>query len=164
MRSEKGAPSRVHDLVGACLGFFAAVMLATIRWHIDTSGPDPFYKGPSIFPILVLLLMLLASIPAVWRLFRPPSGASWYLDGAGMPVKPAVVAALLVIYIAGLLYVGLAAASWLFMFVCLWVVGQRTPVKLLGVPTVMTCVLYFLFVKILDVFFATPLLFEFFME
>jgi len=164
MNNEKGAASRVHDLVGALFGFFAAVMLATIRWQIDTSGPDPFYKGPSIFPILVLSLMLLASIPAIWRLFRPPSSAAWYLDGGGMPVKPAIVAALLVIYIAGLVYVGLAAASWLFMFVCLWVVGQRTPVKLLGVPTLMTSVLHLLFVNVLDVFFATPVLFEFFME
>lgn len=164
MKSEKGAASRVHDLAGAIFGFFAAVMLATIRWQIDTSGPDPFYKGSSIFPILVLSLMLLASVPAMWRLFRPPSDASWYLDGAGIPVKPGIVASLLVLYIAGLVYVGLAAASWLFMVVCLWVVGQRTPLKLVVVPTLMTGLLYLLFVKMLDVFFTTPVLFEFFME
>jgi hypothetical protein len=164
MSSEKGTASRVHDLVGAVFGFFAAVMLATIRWQIDTSGPDPFYKGASIFPILVLSLMVLASLPAIRRLFRPPTGASWYLDGTGIPVKPAIAAALLVLYIAGLVYVGLAAASWLFMFVCLWVVGQRTPLKLVLVPTLMTALLYFLFVTLLDVFFATPVLFEYFME
>jgi hypothetical protein len=164
MNSERSCPSRVHDLLGAVIGLFAASMLATIRWQVDTSGPDPFYKGSSIFPILVLSLMLLASFPAMWRLARPPAGASWYLDGAGMPRKPIVVAFILSAYIAGLMYVGLEAASWLFMVVCLWVVGQRTPWKIFGLPTLMTFILYFLFVKLLDIYFPTPILFDFFME
>jgi hypothetical protein len=72
MNAQDGASSRVHDLVGTILGLFAALMLATIRWQVDTSGPDPFYKGSLIFPILVSILDA-ACVPACHVAAAPPS-------------------------------------------------------------------------------------------
>lgn len=164
MNARDSASSRVHDLIGTILGLFAALMLATIRWQVDTSGPDPFYKGSLIFPLLVLCLMLLASLPAMWRLLHPPAGASWHLDGEGLPGKSAVVLGLMIAFIAGLVYLGLVISCWLFMLVGLWAVGQRELWKLLFLPTVVTAVLYFIFMRMLDVYFPTPVLLDMLME
>ena len=58
---------------------------------MDTEGPDPFYKGPLIFPIMVPSIMIIASLPACKRLISPPEGNSWRLDGEGFPLKTLVV-------------------------------------------------------------------------
>jgi hypothetical protein len=59
------------------------------------------YKGPLIFPLLALALMILASLPAAWRLITPQEGASWQLDDAGMPLKTIVVLGFLILFLSG---------------------------------------------------------------
>jgi len=160
MSGHQGTHSRVHDLFGAFLGAFALAMLLTIRWQVDTSGPNPFYKGPLIFPLLVLSLLLGASLPSVWRLVSPPKGASWHLDGQGFPQKGIRVLGLLVLYLGGLVYVGLEASTLAFLLVSLWMVNQRSKAKILGIPLGVTAILYFVFKYFLDVWFPTPILWE----
>ena len=64
---KKGKPdpkSRVHDLFTVILGGGAAVLLATLKLHIDTTAvPYPFYKGPILFPLIVLSIMVLSCLP-----------------------------------------------------------------------------------------------------
>jgi len=159
----KGAESRVHDLLGSVLGLFALGLLVTIRWHVDTSGPDPFYKGPLIFPMLVLALMVGASGPSIRRLFRR-SGESWTLDGEGLPLRSLRVLVLLVLFLGGLVYLGLEISSWAFLFAALRTVDQRSPWKLIGIPTLVTLCLYLVFKVFLDVWFPEPVLLEALME
>ncbi len=158
------ASSRVHDLFGSLLGVFALVMLITIKFQIDTSGPDPFYKGPLIFPLIILSIMLAGSLPSIWAMIKPHTNASWFLDGDGIPYRTMVVAGLLAFYPLGLTYLGLEITTWTFLFTGLKIVKQDSTIKLVGIPIVITTVIYLVFKFFLDIWFPTPLLFELFME
>lgn len=154
--------SRIHDLFATFLGGAAALVLLSYRWQVDTTGPDPFYKGPLIFPLLVLSLMILASLPAAWRLVRPPDGASWRLDGDGAPIKTAVVLGFLVTYLFGLVLLGLELSIWSFLIISLYYLGHRTPLKLILIPLIVTGLMVLIFKHFLGVFFPTPLLLDWF--
>lgn len=160
MTGEDRPNSRVHDLLGTALGLMALGLLLSSPWQVDTSGPDPFYKGPLIFPLLVLILLLGASLPSMYRILRPPAGSSWELDGRGLPYQGMMVLGLLILFLAGLVYLGLEIATWLFLFLALWLLRQRTPGKLLGLPSAVTVVIHLVFIVFLDVWFPTPILFE----
>jgi hypothetical protein len=164
MGTHEDSKSRIHDLFGMILGAFALAMLLSIRWQIDTSGPDPFYKGPMIFPLLVLSLILGASLPSVWRMVQPVEFSSWRLDGQGFPKKSLRVLGLLILYLVGLAYLGLELSTSVFLFISLWIVGQRSWAKLLGIPICVTALLFFVFKYFLDVWFPTPVLWELLME
>jgi hypothetical protein len=164
MSQETQNQSRVHDLFGAFLGGFAALCLITSPWNVDTEGPDPFYKGPLIFPIMVLSMMILASLPAFKRLIAPPYGASWRLDGEGYPKKTLIVLGLLVAMLFGLNLIGLEASSLAFLGVSLYILGHRGALKLIVLPLVMTGLIVLIFKYFLDVFFPEPLVAEWLWE
>ena len=148
--------SRLNDLFSAFLGGFAAFALITSPWNVDTEGPDPFYKGPLIFPAMVLSMMILASVPAWVRLLSPPAGSSWRLDGKGFPKKTLVVLALLIALLAGLGLIGLEVSSCLFLSTTLYYLGHRGALKLVVLPLVMTGLIFLVFKYFLGVFFPTP--------
>jgi len=156
--------SRVHDLLSAVLGIFAAVTLFSSPWNVDTEGPDPFYKGPLIFPIMVLSMMIAVSIPACIRLLRPSEQSSWHLDGEGSPKKTIVVLVMLICMVIGLNLVGLSISSWLFLTISLYYLGHRQPLKLIVLPLVMTGLIVLVFKCSLGIFFPTPLLVEWLWE
>jgi len=160
MSRETKSPSRVHDLFAAVLGAFAAVCLITSPWNVDTEGPDPFYKGPLIFPIMVLSMMILASLPACKRLFSPAAGSSWQLDGDGYPIKTLIVLGLLIALLAGLSLIGLEICAFAFLSGSLYLLGHRGPLKLVVLPLVMTGLIVLVFKYFLDVFFPTPFIAE----
>jgi hypothetical protein len=113
--------------------------------------------------MLVLALMVGASVPSLWRLFGR-RGGSWHLDGEGLPFRSLRVLVLLVLFLGGLVYLGLEISSWAFLFVALWTVEQRSPWKLFGIPTLVTLCLYGVFKVFLDVWFPEPVLLEALME
>jgi hypothetical protein len=156
--------SRVNDLFSAFLGAFAAFTLITSPWNVDTEGPDPFYKGPLIFPIIVLSMMILASLPAWVRLLSPPAESSWRLDGKGFPKKTLVVLALLIALLAGLSLIGLEVSSWLFLSITIYYLGHRGVLKLFVLPLVMTGLIVLIFKYFLGVFFPTPMVVEWLWE
>jgi hypothetical protein len=164
VNQETKAQSRVHDLLSASLGAFAAFCLITSPWNVDTEGPDPFYKGPLIFPIMVLSMMVLASLPACRRLFSPAAGSSWRLDGGGYPRKTLIVLGLLIAMLAGLNLIGLEVCALAFLSVSLYILGHRGPFKLIVLPLVMTGLIVLIFKYFLGVFFPTPLIAEWIWE
>lgn len=164
MNQETKAQSRVHDLLSASLGAFAAFCLITSPWNVDTEGPDPFYKGPLIFPIMVLSMMVLAALPACRRLFSPADGSSWRLDGGGYPRKTLMVLGLLIGMLAGLNLIGLEVCALAFLSVSLYILGHRGPFKLIVLPLVMTGLIVLIFKHFLGVFFPTPLIAEWIWE
>ena len=136
MSQEPKEHSRLNDLFSAFLGAFAAFTLISSPWNVDTEGPDPFYKGPLIFPVMVLSMMILASLPAWVRLLSPPADSSWRLDGEGFPKKTLVVLGLLIALLAGLGLIGLEVSSWLFLTITLYYLGHRGVLKLVVLPLV----------------------------
>ena len=156
--------SRVHDLFGAFLGAAAAGILISSPWQVDTSGPDPFYKGPLIYPLMVLGLIILASLPSAWRLVKAHEKASWKLDGGGFPFKPLVILLFLIVFLYGLVIIGLRLSCMLFIGVSLYYLGHRRPVELILVSVIMTGLIYILFKFFLDIWFPTPLVLDWFGE
>jgi hypothetical protein len=156
--------SRFHDLFSAVLGLFAAFTLITSPWNVDTEGPDPFYKGPLIFPVMVLSMMILASLPACMRLLSPTEGSSWQLDGEGYPLKTLIVLGLLVAMLVSLNLIGLEVSACAFLILSLYFLGHRGPSKLVVLPLVMTGLIVIVFKYFLGVFFPTPLFAEWLWE
>ena len=164
MKQKPKTHSRTHDLLSAFLGAFAGFCLITSPWNVDTEGPDPFYKGPLIFPVMVLLMMILASLPSWVRLLSPPANSSWRLDGEGYPKKTLVVLGLLIATLVGLNLIGLEISAWLFLSISLYYLGHRGVLKLIVIPLVITGLIFLVFKHFLDVFFPTPLIVEWLWE
>jgi len=164
MSKSNFSASRVHDLAGSVLGVFALVMLISSPWQVDTTGPDPFYKGPLIFPLIVFVLIVAGSLPSMLRLVRPLKDASWELDEDGLPFLNVVILGLLVLYLFGLLAIGLEASTWLFLMVSMKVVKQDTRLKIIFFPILMTLILYLVFKVFLDVWFPEPFIMTYIMD
>jgi hypothetical protein len=154
--------SSVHDLVSAAFGVIGAVLLISTRWEVDTSGPYPFYKGPLIFPLLVLSIIVLASLPSAWRLFKQTEKGSWRLDGHGAPKKPAALLLVMIFFILGIPVIGLELSSFLFMSIGFYYLGHRRPLLFLILPALCTALIVFVFKYALGVYFPTPLVLEWF--
>jgi len=155
-------PSRVHDLFGTFLGAAATGILFSSPWQVDTSGPDPFYKGPLIYPLTVLGLIILASLPSAWRLVKAHEKATWKLDGGGFPSKPLVIFLFLIAFLCGLVLIGLRVSCLLFIGGSLYYLEHRRPGVLILVPVIMTGLIYVLFKFFLDIWFPTPLVLDWF--
>ena len=164
MSDKQFSKSRVHDLLGSIFGIIAIILLVVSPYQVDTSGPDPFYKGPLIFPILVFILMALGAMPSMWRLIKPEAGASWYLDGYGKPKNNMIILVLLVLYLFGLIVFGLEFSTWLFLVVSLKLVKQDSLLKIALFPLLVTLILYLVFRVFLDVWFPQPLIVEWILE
>lgn len=156
--------SRFHDLLGSVLGVSALAMLVSSPWQVDTTGPDPFYKGPLIFPLIVFSLIIAGSLPSIWRLIRPSGQASWYLDGYGAPVRGIVILGLLVAFLTGIITIGMEAASWLFLVVSMKIVRQDSFIKITVFPIVVTLCLYLVFRVFLEIWFPEPMIMTWFGE
>ncbi len=152
--------SRFHDLLGAGLGLLAAVFLVASPWQIDTTGPDPFYKGPLIYPLMVLILMILSSLPSVIRLLRPRPGSSWLLDGEGPPRKTLVILIFLLAFLPALLFFGLEISASAFLVASLYYLGHRSLKRLVLVPLLTVGLTAVVFKYLLQVYFPTPILWE----
>lgn len=163
MTEQEKPESSIHDLFEVMFGVFALGLLINIKSLVDTSGPAPFYKGPLIFPLFVLCLIFIGSLPSIYRLVRNANKFSWYLDGEGFPVRTLFVFVLLIFYFWILVYAGLEISSWLFLFFSLFLLGQRSIFRLIAIPTLTTLIVYFLFKYFLDIWFPTPVLMEIFL-
>lgn len=152
--------SRFHDLLGAGVGLLAAVFLASSPWQIDTSGPDPFYKGPLIYPLMVLVFMVLSSIPSVIRLVRPKPGRTWTLDGEGPPKKTLVILIFLIAFLPTLLFFGLEVAASAFLVASLYYLGHRSVKRLVLVPVLTVGLTVLVFKYLLQIYFPTPILWD----
>ena len=160
--SQHSDHSRSHDLFGALLGLGALAMLLVSPWQVDTTGPDPFYKGPLLFPLMILGMTLAASLPSMWRLIKPGVDASWHLDGGGFPRRPAVILCFLIVFLVLLPLLGMEAATWLFLTGSLKYLKQDSRVKLWLIPALVTLILYLVFKVFLDIWFPEPLALEWF--
>jgi hypothetical protein len=155
--------SRTHDLLGSVLGIGALALLVLSPWLVDTTGPDPFYKGPLLFPLITLGLILAGSLPSLFRLIRP-GDARWHLDGLGQPVRAVKVLACLVLFLGGLMVFGLEISTLVFLGVALKLVGQDSRLKMILVPLLVTVILTVIFKQFLGVWFPEPLAMRFLME
>ncbi len=154
--------SRAHDALGAGIAAVALGLLSGAPWLVDRSGPDPFYKGPLIFPLIALALTVLGALPSAVRLVRDRRKKSWYVDGRGVPWPAIGLFALMVFFPTAIRFAGLGPASFAFVFAGLMIVGYRKPVQNLAIAAGVALCLHLAFISFLDIWFPTPLLVELF--
>ncbi len=156
--------SNLHDLLSVLLGFFGFILLVTLDWHIQPPAVDyPFYKGPKIFPLLVLSMMTVSALPSLYCLLRSFRQRRWRLDGYGLPAKPVVVTVLLVLFfLFGIAWVGIELSAFAFMSLSFLVVGYRRLTVTALYPLLYTAFIVLLFKHILKVWFPAPLLLSLF--
>jgi hypothetical protein len=156
--------SQIHDLLSTILGVFAGMLLVTLNLQIGEPAANyPFYKGPKIFPILVLAVMVVSSLPSLYRLIRTFGRSNWWLDGYGWPVKPAIVTFLLVLFfIFGISWIGMEAAVLFFLILSLLVLGYRQIGIVFIYPLLYTIIIVVLFKYALKIWFPEPLILNLF--
>ena len=150
--------SKSSDLFLVILGAVGALLLILTPYQVPSPRLYPFYKGPRIFPILSLSLVILASLPATVRLIRGRSGTSWRVDGYGMPVKAALFLAVSVLLMFAISWIGLEISCFFYLAGCLYWLGHRSPARFLGISIIYTAVLVIIFKYVLGLYLPEPLL------
>lgn len=151
--------SRIHDLTAACLGGAALIFLCSLPWQIDTSGPEPFFKGPLIYPLLVLSIMFISSWPAFLRLLKNKDRV-WFLDGQGLPNNSVVVLLLLIGFFAGFILIGIEFSVWLFLTCGLYFLRHRKPLLIILLPLLTALCFNVILKRLLQVYFPPPIILE----
>lgn len=154
--------SRTHDALAAGIGAVAFVLLIGAPWLVDTDGPDPFYKGPLIFPLIALALIVLGALPGAIRLVATNCAGSWVVDGRGVPWNAIGLFALMCFFPPAIRLAGLAAASFVFLFAGLMIAGHRKPLQAAAIAASTALCLHLAFITFLDIWFPTPMLVEWF--
>jgi hypothetical protein len=154
--------SRTSDLFMVILGALGALLLILTPGQVVPRGLYPFYKGPRIFPILSLSLVVLASLPATFRLLKGQSGTNWRVDGHGMPKKAAIFLAISISFLFGIAWVGLELSCFLYLAICLYWLGHRTPARYLGISVIYTAVIVLIFKVALGLYLPSPLILRLF--
>lgn len=162
--AEINEKSSLHDVCTAFIGIFAALMLIASRWVVDTTDPAPFYKGPLIFPVIILCTMIIFSVPSIIKILFRKDKLEYTLDQEGVPGKAIVIFVFLIIFVFGIVGIGLELSTFIFTSFSLYFLGLRSLKTTFLLPLVTVFVLWFLFKFMLDVWFPTPYLFELFME
>lgn len=150
--------SYFHDLLSIILGMFAGILLLTLRLHIDEPAVDyPFYKGPHIFPIIVLTVMAISSLPSLYHLIRTFGRGSWWLDGYGWPIKPAIVTFMLVLFfLFGITWIGLECSVLTFLLLSVLLLGYRRVGVTVLYPLLYTLIMVVIFKYVLKIWFPEP--------
>jgi len=154
--------SKSSDLFLVILGAVGALLLILTPYQVPSPRLYPFYKGPRIFPILSLSLVILASLPATVRLIRGRSGTSWRVDGYGMPVKAALFLAVSLLLMFAISWIGLEISCFFYLAGCLYWLGHRSPARFLGISIIYTAVLVIIFKYVLGLYLPEPLLLKLF--
>jgi hypothetical protein len=140
------------------LGALGALLLILTPGQVVPRGLYPFYKGPRIFPMLSLSLVVLASLPATFRLLKGRSGTTWRVDGHGMPRTAAIFLAISIAFLFGITWIGLELSCFLYLAICLYWLGHRSPARYLGISVIYTAVVVLIFKVALGLYLPSPLI------
>ena len=144
-----------HDVLALAIGAGALVLLTLSPWLVDTSGPEPFYKGPLIFPLIALSVTICGALPAAWRHLVRGQPLSLHVDGRGFPARAALLFLLMCLFPPAIAGVGLDIASFLLIFAGLVLVHRR-PLRSLLIAVGLAIVIHLAFRTFLDIWFPQP--------
>jgi Tripartite tricarboxylate transporter TctB family len=153
--------SRTHDALAAGIGAAALGLLVGAPWLVDTSGPEPFYKGPLIFPLIALALVIVGAAHPAFRLARD-SGRRWFVDGRGVPWTGIGVFVLMCFFPTAIRLIGLGPAALVFVFAGLLAAGYRRLFMALAVAAATALILHLAFIAFLDIWFPEPAIMSWF--
>ena len=144
-----------HGVLVVAIGIVTLVFFVLSPWLVDTSGPDPFYKGPLMFPLMVLGMTALAALPSAIRIVCSPTARSVHIDGHGFPRRTAVLFVLMCLYPTGIAALGLQAATFLVVL-CGLLIVRRSSLQSLIIATGLTLAIHLIFRTFLNVWFPPP--------
>lgn len=144
-----------HDALAAAIGGLALFLLAFSPWLVDRTGPEPFYKGPLIFPMMVLAMIVAGAAPSIWRIAAKRPDRPLRVDGNGFPLRGGLLFTLMCFYPPAIAAVGLEAATFLALLLGLLIAG-RGPLQSLGVALSLTALAWLAIKVFLDIWFPQP--------
>jgi hypothetical protein len=106
--------------------------------------------------------VVLASLPATFRLLKGRSGTAWRVDGHGMPKKAAIFLVISIAFLFGIIWIGLELSCFLYLVICLYWLGHRSPARYLGISIIYTAVVVLIFKVVLGLYMPTPLILKLF--
>lgn len=152
------------DAAEAIISLGALLLFAGSPWLVDQSGPSPFYKGPAIFPMIVLGMVALAGLPAWWRILD-----AWRhyelgsIDTGSFGISTAFrVVPLMCLFPFGLLLAGPETATFVFAGTGLLLAGYRRIGTVLTVCVALTVAIHLIFRQALDIWFPEPVILQIF--
>lgn len=148
------------DLLAASLGLAGAALLVASPWLVDRSGPEPFYKGPLVFPLIALAILVAGALPAMLRVGRRLAAGEGAVHGFRPPWPALRLVGLMAFFPAALPLVGLEPAVAGFGFAGLLLAGWRRPLAAAAIALALALVLHLAFRTLLDVWFPPPLAWE----
>ena len=157
----RGADQGGHDALALAIGAIALVLLVLSPWLVNSSGPEPFYKGPLIFPLIALSVTVCGALPAAWRHIHNRRAISLHVDGAGLPARSAILFLIMCLFPLAIDAVGLEVATFALTFAGLLLV-YRKPVASLIIAACLTVAIHLAFRTFLDVWFPNPWLYAMF--
>lgn len=144
-----------HDVLAAVIGCAALLLLVLSPWLVDRSGPEPFYKGPLVFPMLVLAMIIAGAMPSIWRMVLQPAARPLHVDGNGFPARGALLFAMMCFYPSAIAAVGLEAATFSAIFLGL-LINRRRLLPSLAIAAIFTALAWLAFKAFLDIWFPQP--------
>ncbi|WBU62128.1 tripartite tricarboxylate transporter TctB family protein [Paracoccus albus] len=156
MSADEQPQSPGENLALALIGLVALILLVASPWLVDRSGPDPYYKGPLIYPQLVLAIIVVAALRPAIQAIRHPTG----IRGIDlMPRRSLGVFALMCAFPVMIAAIGLAPACLLAMALGL-ITARQSWQRSLIIAIAGAAVLWLLFKGLLDIWFPQPWLLD----
>ncbi|MEW5421068.1 tripartite tricarboxylate transporter TctB family protein [Amorphus sp. 3PC139-8] len=155
--SSRAGMSWAGDALATLIGLAALGLMVTAKSHVDVSGPDPFYKGPLIFPLIALAITAAGAVPAAARLLRAPRSASQAIR-VRLPPRPLLLFVLACFYAPAIAVAGLDASTFAFLFAGLLLAGYLKPLRALLTAAIVTLLMHLAFITVLDIWFPAPTL------
>lgn len=143
-----------QDVLGGNIGLGALLLLVLSPWLVDTAGPDPFYKGPLIFPLISLAVIAAGALPCMIRIIRRRRIAL-RTDGHGFPRRAAALFLLMCLFPVAISAIGLQLATVLITFAGLLLVRRRIG-EAAAIAAGLTLAVHLAFRSFLDIWFAEP--------
>ncbi len=156
----KNEPTSASDYCQAGLGLTGLILIGLSPWQLGLfETGEGWYRGDLLVPFISLGIMVLASIPAWVRLWQK-RGRKFEADKEGLMLSTLYIFIFMLIFIGGLIFVGVVPSILILMPVTLYLLGQRNWLIISISTAVITTLAWLFFIKILDLYFPDPLLFE----
>lgn len=150
-----------HDRAAFCFGMISAAVMLLTPWLIQVKGSAPWWRGPLLFPLSCLFIIILVSLPSVVRLIRARAFSARAIASAlSFRRKSFFLLVMFLLFLPGMYLVGIELSVFLLLFVSLLGLDQKK--YALPVSIAVTFLTWFVFVYLPEVYFPEPIIFSLF--
>lgn len=155
------SPLKSQDLGLFLLGLACLGLVLGTNVLIKAKGDGPWTSGPLVFPLFMLGVCVLSSLPSAWRVFKykafSPSAVLNFLKPKASSFKLLLV---LVSFLPCLRLFGIELTSFCLLALSLRMFGHKKSAFIIA--GIVTLVVWFVFVRMLSIYFPEPVIFTLF--